>query len=103
MGGAIQEGVTSLIRRIASEIVEYLFFTNSGQRYAFFAPRYDTAHGQRTRLLPPFSTKVSHARRESKPGVQRVQALADISRSRYVVIVTQPVQCAPTANPPNTA
>jgi len=26
MGGAIQEGVTSLIRRIASEIVEYLFF-----------------------------------------------------------------------------
>jgi len=26
-----------------------------------------------------------------QPGIQRVQALADISRSRYVVITTKPV------------
>jgi len=38
----------------------------------------------------------------SKPGIQRVQALADISRSRYIVIATK-LSCAPIANPSNSA
>jgi len=45
-----------------------------------------------------FSSQLSQA----EPGIERVQALSDISRSGYVVIATKP-NCAPIANPPNSA
>ena len=35
--------------------------------------------------------KLPHKRLLSKPVIERVQALADISRSGYIVIVTQPM------------
>jgi len=34
-------------------------------------------------------------RKKTKPGIERVQALADISRSCYVAIATQPVHRRP--------
>jgi len=38
----------------------------------------------------------------TEPGIQRVQTLANIPRSGYVVIASKPAR-APIANPPNSA
>jgi len=37
------------------------------------------------------STEKKTKSKQEKPGIERVQALVDISRSRYVAIATQPV------------
>ena len=54
--------------------------------------RLDTDELKNYRNVSNRSRRICTTRRISQPGIERVQPLADISRSRYVVIATKPVR-----------